>query len=173
MASNSGEGKRIGWTLLPKQLVWKLSDAARQNREQKVLSPEAALGRKGEDLAHRYLRNSGYTVVARNYRPGVDSEIDIVARDGETLIFVEVKARRSAEFGSPDRAIDQEKQRHILRAARSFVTRSGDSWSKVRFDTVSIVFTHPLTISHHRDVFFQGRAQDGRALKPEESVSLA
>lgn len=173
MASNGAEVKRSGWSLLPKQLVWKLSDAARQNREQKLLSPEAALGRKGEDLAHRYLRNSGYTVVARNYRPGGDSEIDIVARDGEKLIFVEVKSRRSAEFGSPDRAIDQEKQRHIIRAARSFVTRSGDSWSQVRFDTVSIVFTEPVAISHNCDVFFQGRAQDGQALKPEESVSLA
>ncbi len=166
MASHGAEVKRSGWSLLPTQLVWKLSDSARQNREQKLLSPEAALGRKGEDLAHRYLRSSGYTVVARNYRPGGDSEIDIVAREGATLIFVEVKSRRSAEFGSPDRAIDQEKQRRILRAARSFVTRSGDSWSNVRFDTVSIVFTQPVAISHHRDVFFQGRAQGGEALNP-------
>ncbi len=137
-----------------------MSDAARQRREQELLTPEVALGRKGEDLAHRYLRNSGYTVIARNYRPGGDSEIDIVARDRETLIFVEVKSRSSAEYGSPDRAIDREKQRHILRAARSFVTRSGDSWSKVRFDTVSIVFAEPVAISHHRDVFFEGRALD-------------
>jgi len=173
MASGGSERKRSGWPLRPGQLLWKLSDAARQQREQKLLSPEAALGRKGEDLAHRYLRSSGYTVVARNYRPGGDSEIDIVARQGKTLIFVEVKARRSAEFGSPDRAIDQEKQRHIVRAARSFVTRSGDSWSNVRFDTVSIVFKEPVAISHYLDVFFFGRAQDGRSSKPNESASPA
>ncbi len=138
-----------------------MSDRLRQIREKRTLSPEAALGRKGEDLAHRYLRSSGYKVVARNYRPGEDSEIDIVARDGDKLVFVEVKARSSAEFGSPDRAIDKEKQRHIFRAARSFVTRSGDAWSTVRFDTVAIVFTEPPTLSHYRDVFFEGRALDG------------
>ncbi len=173
MASDGGQGKRSGWSLQPKQLIWKLSDAARQSREQKVLTPAAALGRKGEDLAHRYLRSSGYTVVARNYRAGGDSEIDIVARDRETLIFVEVKSRSSAEFGSPDRAIDREKQRHILRAARSFVTRSGDSWSNVRFDTVSIVFTNPVAISHQRDVFFEGRAQDGQVFGREEANSIS
>ena len=100
MAFGGGEG-RGNWPISSRQLLWKLSDAARQLRERKLLSPEAALGRKGEDLAHRYLRSAGYTVVARNYRPGEDSEIDIIARQKETLIFVEVKSRRSAEFGSP------------------------------------------------------------------------
>lgn len=100
-------------------------------------------------------------MIARNYRPGQDSEIDIVARDGEKLVFVEVKSRSSAEFGSPDRAIDDVKKRHILRAARSFVARSGDSWNRVRFDTVSVIFTTPPTVSHQQDVFFEGRALDG------------
>ncbi len=161
MASGSTEGERGRWSIQPRQLVWKLSDRVRQKREEQALSPQAALGRKGEDLAHRYLKSSGYKVIARNYRPGEDSEIDIVAREGTKLIFVEVKSRSSSEFGSPDRAIDDEKKRHILRAARSFVTRSGDSWNNVRFDTISIVFTTPPTISHHQDVFFEGRALDG------------
>ena len=161
MASGSTEGDRGGWSIQPRQLLWKLSDRARQRAESRALSPQAALGRKGENLAHRYLRNAGYTVIARNYRPGQDSEIDIVARDGDKLVFVEVKSRRSAEFGSPDRAIDDVKKRHILRAARSFVTRSGDSWNRVRFDTVSVVFTTPPAISHQQDVFFEGRALDG------------
>ncbi len=135
----------------------------RQMREQRSLASGAALGRKGEDLAHRYLRNAGYKVVARNYRPGQDSEIDIVARHGDKLVFVEVKTRSSAEFGSPDRAIDREKQRHIVRAARSFVTRSGESWSKVRFDIVAIVFGNAPEISHYQDVFFEGRALEESA----------
>lgn len=99
-------------------------------------------------------------MVARNYRPGSDSEIDIVARQGGKLVFVEVKSRSSADYGSPDRAIDIEKQRHIVRAARSFITRSGDAWSTVRFDTVAIVFSEPPAISHYSDVFFEGRALD-------------
>ena len=119
---------------------------------------DAALGRRGEDLAHRYLRSAGLRIVARNYRPGGDSEVDIVARDGDTLVFVEVKSRMSAEFGSPDRAIDTEKQKHIVRAARSYTTRAGIEWNQVRFDTISIVFTHPPSIFHHKDAFFEGRA---------------
>lgn len=152
-----GDQKSRGF-LRPGQLVWKLSDAARQLRERKTLSPTAALGRRGEDLAHRYLRSAGFTVVARNYRPGGDSEVDIVARDGDIVVFVEVKSRTSAEFGSPDRAIDHEKQKHIIRAARSYATRAGIEWNQVRFDTISIVFADPPSIFHQQDAFFEGRA---------------
>src|SRR6185437_15717765 len=117
MASDSSKGRSGKRSARCRQILWKLSDKVRQARENKRLNSSAALGRKGEDLAHRYLRYAGYRVVARNYRPGQDSEIDIVARDGGKLVFVEVKTRTSADFGSPDRAIDREKQRHILRAA--------------------------------------------------------
>jgi len=120
---------------------------------------DAALGRRGEDLAHRYLRSAGFTIVARNYRPNAgDAEVDIVARDNGTLVFVEVKSRASAEFGSPERAIDTDKQKRIVRAARTYVTRAGLDWSQVRFDTVSIVFTSPPSIVHQQDAFFHGRA---------------
>jgi putative endonuclease len=139
-------------------LLWKLSDKARQFRQGQTLTPDAALGRRGEDLAHRYLRGAGFTVVARNYRPGGDAEIDIVARQGERIVFVEVKSRRSAEFGAPERAIDREKQQHIERAARSYVTRAGIDWNRVRFDVISVVFTDPPSIVHQEDAFFHGRA---------------
>jgi putative endonuclease len=146
------------WSLRPGQLLWKLSDRARQFRESSILSAEAALGKRGEDLAHRYLRQVGFTVVARNYRPGADSEVDIVARRGDLLVFVEVKTRTSADAGNPERAIDLEKQQHIARAARSYVTRAGVEWNKVRFDTISVVLSHPPSIVHHEDAFFHGRA---------------
>ncbi len=156
MAARSG--KEPSWSIAPRQLLWKLSDAARQRRHAKTLTPDAALGRRGEDLAHRYLRSKGMTILSRNYRPGGgDSEIDIVARDGGTVVFVEVKSRNSAEHGSPDRAIDTEKQRHIVRAARAFATRAGIEWKQVRFDTVSIVFSSPPSIVHQQDAFFHGR----------------
>jgi putative endonuclease len=62
-------------------------------------------GRIGEDLAHRYLRRRGYTVIARNYRTRSGSgEIDIVAWNGPTLVFIEVKTRQTDEYGSPDRS---------------------------------------------------------------------
>ena len=104
------------------------------------------------------MRSAGFTILARNYRAGTDSEVDIVARDGDITVFVEVKSRHSAEFGSPDRAIDEVKQKHILRAARSYVTRAGLTWSQVRFDTISIVFSEPPSIVHQQDAFFDGRA---------------
>lgn len=121
------------------------------------MSAEAALGRRGEDLAHRYLRGAGFLVVARNYRPGGDAEIDIVARQGDTVVFVEVKSRRSAEFGAPERAVDVKKQQNIERAARSYVTRAGIDWSRVRFDVISVVFSDPPSIVHQEDAFFHGR----------------
>lgn len=117
------------------------------------------MGRRGEDLAHRFLQQSGFVVICRNYRTSSgDAEIDIVARDNGTLVFVEVKSRASADFGAPDRAIDSEKQQKIMRAAKSYVTRAGANWNEVRFDTVSVVFSNPPSIVHYQDVFFQGRA---------------
>ncbi len=98
-------------------------------------------------------------VVARNYRPsGGEAEVDIVARDGNIVVFVEVKTRSSAEFGDPDRAIDEQKQKNILKAARTYASRAGIGWNEVRFDTVSIVLTEPPSLVHKQDVFFEGRA---------------
>ena len=155
-----GGDQRSFRTLSARQLFWKLSDRARHFRERQTLSPEAALGKRGEDVAHRYLRNAGYLVVARNYRPsGGDVEADIVARRGDTVVFVEVKSRASGEYGSPDRAIGSEKQKNIVRAARAYATRAGIEWSHVRFDVISVVFTDPPSITHLQDAFSDGRAR--------------
>src|SRR5580658_1329480 len=92
-------------------------------------------GRLGEDLAHRYLRRSGCTVIARNYRTRSGSgEIDIVAWHGETLAFIEVKTRQTDEYGAPDRAVDAEKQQRLQLAARDYVRRSGMLAQQTRFD---------------------------------------
>ncbi len=151
MGTRGNEG--VTWSLQPKQLLWKLSDRARQFGESRILNPTAALGKRGEDLAHRYLQRAGFKVVARNYKPGEDSEVDIVARLGELLVFVEVKTRASAEHSAPERAVDDEKERHILKAARSFVTRAGIDWSMVRFDIISVVMAGTPTITHYQDAF--------------------
>jgi putative endonuclease len=110
-------------------------------------------------MAHRYLQCAGYSVIARNYRPaGGESEIDIVARRGDLVIFVEVKTRSNSEFGSPDRAIGQQKQKNIARAARRFAARGGIEWNQIRFDTISIVLGDPPSLIHQQDAFFEGRA---------------
>lgn len=123
------------------------------------MNPAAAIGRKGEDLAHRYLQSAGFKVIARNYRPsGGESEIDIVARDGEITVFVEVKTRTTDQFGAPDRAVGNDKQKNIVRAARTYAARAGVGWHQVRFDIVSIVLSSPPSIVHQEDAFFDGRA---------------
>jgi putative endonuclease len=122
------------------------------------MDADAALGRRGENLAHRYLRACGMTVIARNVRlPDGSGEIDIVARDGAITVFVEVKARMTDAFGAPERAINKAKQERITRAARFYASRSGVTWDRVRFDVVSIVFTKPPSVSHYVDAFFLGR----------------
>jgi putative endonuclease len=134
-------------------LLYRLADAARARRR-----GPAGTGRRGEDLAHRFLRRHGLTVVARNYRPLSGSgELDIVAWERETLVFVEVKTRASAEFGSPDRAVDLEKEKYLRRAAGDYLRRSGLSWERARFDLVSIILQDPPQIEWIKDAFAVSR----------------
>ena len=146
-----------GWKIRPSQILWKLSDHARHFREERILTAEAALGRHGEDLAHRYLQKAGYAVVTRNYKAGAVSEIDIVARQKDLVVFVEVKSRRTAEYGAPERAIDEKKHKNIIRGARAYTTRGSIDWSQVRFDVISVVFSEPPTILHQQDAFYPTR----------------
>jgi putative endonuclease len=111
-------------------------------------------GRLGEDLAHRYLRSKGCTVVARNYRTkSGHCEIDLVAWDSGTLAFVEVKTRASAAFGEPDRAVDVEKRENLRRAARDYARRAEIPWERTRFDIVSIVLEKKNRIDWIKDAF--------------------
>jgi len=115
-------------------------------------------GRIGEDLAHRYLRRRGCTVVARNYRTRSGSgEIDIVAWDGEVLAFVEVKTRATAEFGDPEAAVDAEKRTRLQHAARDYARRANVEWERTRFDIVSIVLGQTPEVEWTRDAFREGR----------------
>lgn len=136
-----------------------MTDAARQLRQAHALNATVAVGRKGEDLAHRYLQSAGFKIISRNYRPSAgDAEVDIVARDGDITVFIEVKTRTTDEYGAPDRAIGTEKQKNIVRAARAYVARAGIGWHQVRFDIVSIVLSSPPSIIHQQDAFFDGRS---------------
>jgi putative endonuclease len=111
-------------------------------------------GRVGEDLAHRFLRRKGLTVVARNFRARSGAgEIDLVAWHGGSLVFVEVKTRSSEEYGPPEAAVDAEKRIALQRTAREYSRRSGVEWDKTRFDIVSVVLLHPVRIEWLRDAF--------------------
>jgi putative endonuclease len=95
------------------------------------------LGRRGERAAEKYLRRIGYRIVARNFR-AAGAEIDIVAMDGETIVFVEVKTRQSLAAGAPEEAVDLRKQTRMRRAAEAFARRYRADDYDMRFDIVAI-----------------------------------
>jgi putative endonuclease len=136
-------------------LLYCLADRLRQRARRRVSDPDLAAGRRGEDLAHRFLRRQGYTVVARNFRPrsAGAGEVDLIAWERERLVFVEVKSRATDDYGTPERAVDPEKQRHIERAAREYSRRAQVDWDLVRFDIVSVLLTRPPKIELRRDAF--------------------
>ena len=95
------------------------------------------LGKHGEDLACRELEHRGYAIIARRYRRR-GGELDIIARDGGTLVFVEVKARDSHAFGAAAEAVTGFKRRRITELARDYMMRTHVSDCPCRFDVVSI-----------------------------------
>lgn len=130
-----------------------LIDTLRHHGRKRAWTPVQTLGRRGEDVAHRFLQRAGFTIVARNYRMESGAgELDLVAWDRDTLVIVEVKTRQSGDYGAPDRAIGPEKERSLLRAARDYSRHAEVPWESVRFDSVSIVLKTPAEITHARDV---------------------
>ena len=97
-----------------------------------------ALGISGEKLACEELVRRGYAVLATRYRTRV-GEIDIVARDGDTLVFVEVKTRTSEDFGIPAEAVTRRKQRRIVTMARWYLSEKGLHGTLCRFDVVTVL----------------------------------
>jgi putative endonuclease len=97
-----------------------------------------ALGRRGERIAERYLRRHGYLILERNFR-GAGAEIDLIAMDGDTLVFIEVKTRRTAETGMPQEAVNSYKQRHLRRAGEVYAQGHRAHDRPMRFDVVAIL----------------------------------
>lgn len=98
-----------------------------------------SVGRQGEDVACAELRRRGYAILDRRYRSRY-GEIDIVARDGPTYVFIEVKSRLSAAFGTPAEAVTAQKQRRVALMAVDFLTRHALYDRPCRFDVVAVTF---------------------------------
>jgi putative endonuclease len=94
-------------------------------------------GKKGEDLAADHLVDAGLKIIERNYRCPF-GEIDIVAEEGKTLVFVEVKSRRSDAYGSPQTAVGREKQKKLSRIALHYLQENRLSHRPARFDVVAV-----------------------------------
>ena len=118
------------------------------------LFPEIPLGKRGERAAARYLKRRGYRILAQGDRllPG---ELDLVALDRGTVVFVEVKTRRSAGTGHPAEAVSAAKQRRLTRLAVTFLKRHGLLEHSARFDVVAVTWPEGSrpTIEHFENAF--------------------
>jgi putative endonuclease len=113
------------------------------------------LGQTGEDLAVDFLRLKGYSILARNYRAS-RREVDVVAKTGNTIVFVEVKARSGESHGSPTEAVGPKKQRQIARVALDYMRGTGTRPAQVRFDVIAVSMSPDasvLTLEHIPNAF--------------------
>lgn len=96
-----------------------------------------AFGKRGEIEAARVLKKNGYKIIEKNYRCRF-GEIDIIAKDGETIVFVEVKTRGSENYGRPEASVDARKQKHMIAASMTYLSEKGITDNLARFDVVSV-----------------------------------
>lgn len=138
-----------------------------QNKPRTTIG-SSATGSRGERLAAEYIAREGYRIVLANFKAPigrnskgvqVTGEIDLIALDADTLCFIEVKTRRSEDFGGPLSAVDLRKQRQITRTARVYKRLFGLFEMKQRFDVVTVVFEKGLGphIELHRNFWTESK----------------
>lgn len=137
-----------------RRMIRAASEAVLRRRS---VTPEARLGRLGEEAAYWHLREQGFIMVARNYRPegfNLRGEIDLIGWEGNTLVFVEVKTRQSSSVRAPEAAVDRDKEAHVRAAARDYRRRAHCWEGPYRFDIVSVEMAPGGNkIQHFRDAF--------------------
>ncbi|HEY7878354.1 MAG TPA: YraN family protein [Gemmatimonadaceae bacterium] len=112
-----------------------------------------AFGETGEALAARWLGERGWWVLARRFRSG-HRDVDLVARRGRTVAFIEVKARHGREFGDPVEAVGWRKQRELIRSAHVWIDRHGLVGDAYRFDVIGVLVDgQRVRIRHVEDAF--------------------
>ena len=116
------------------------------------------LGSAGEDAACRALKKAGLKILERNWRAPT-GEIDIIAREKKTYVFIEVKTRSGTGFGRPSEAVTRAKQQHILRTAMVYLKQNSAVGAPVRFDVVEVL---PEGVNHMRGAF------DASSLPPSQ-----
>jgi putative endonuclease len=113
------------------------------------------IGNAGEQIAAVYLTNLGYRILHRNWHYGHD-ELDIVARDGNELVILEVKSRTGEEFEHPSEAVTNKKIKHIVEAAEAYI-QTYDIEEETRFDLITIIFQGDTYIlEHFKEAFYPG-----------------
>jgi putative endonuclease len=110
------------------------------------------IGKIGEEIAEKYLKNKGYKIIEKNFycRQG---EIDIIAKSTKELIFVEVKTRTGLLYGKPSEAVDNIKQKHIYNSAKYYLYKNHLEKSFIRFDVIEIYMTkEKIRVNHIKQV---------------------
>ena len=114
-------------------------------------APHLRTGRIGEAQAEKFLRKAGLKIIARNVRAGSD-EIDLIARQGDILVFAEVKTRKNEDFGRPAAAVNRAKRKRLSRAAVRFLKQHKLRPPYIRFDVVEVIGDKP-EIRHIQNAF--------------------
>lgn len=115
-------------------------------------APHLRVGRLGEKRAEKFLKKAGYKILGRRVRCGKHDEIDLIARQDETMVFVEVKARGNEIHGRPAAAVNREKRRRLSRAAVTFLQKRKLRPPYIRFDVIEVV-GDPFEIRHIENAF--------------------
>lgn len=117
-----------------------------------AMTKKLILGQKGEELARRFLENKGYQLLERNVRFKV-GELDLVCRDGEWTVFVEVKTRTSKDYGRPEESVTESKLSKLIRAAQRYLLYLHEGNSQWRIDVVAVdMATTPPSLEHFKNV---------------------
>lgn len=113
-------------------------------------------GKKGEDLAVNFLQNNGFEILETNWRFR-KLEVDIIAKEKNILVFVEVKTRSTNFFGQPEEFVDPAKEKHLAKAAAEYMALINHDWA-IRFDVVAVVLknNNDWDLKHIKDAFFPG-----------------
>lgn len=124
-------------------------------RRPKHQSNHLAIGRYGEQVAADWLQCQGCSILARNFRPARGGEVDLIARDGKLLLFIEVKTRHTSSRIRPLDAVDREKRLLIERGANAWLRRLGTRQLPWRFDVIEVRYheNEPPRINHVRNAF--------------------
>ena len=125
-----------------------------QKKAKSTPGKKQMLGKLGEDMAHLYLKDNGFTILERNWRCYA-GEADLVALEDDILVFIEVKTRSKAYQGLPEYAVTVERRQRYERIAHSYLKEHQRPSGKVRFDVIAISMTgaQQCLLRHHRDAF--------------------
>ena len=126
-----------------------------------IVPPEArrAQGDAAEERACRHLEGAGFTIAGKNYRTR-GGEIDIVARKGKLLVFVEVRSRGDADFGTPEEPAPPARRRRVVAAARQFLSKGPpSSWREARFDVIAVEGSDAAAVLRHYPAAFDAKGK--------------